>query len=238
MDEERQRAIARMGGRAAHEKGSAHEFSPEEARLAGRKGGLSTSRDRDHMSAIGREGAEARGEQRRIRAIRIEPEEAETGDAAEAVRGREVSATAMLREEHARVTARFEDFEAETDAMARRQIVEEIARELELHVRIEEQIFYPAVRASRAEEGRELVEEAQEEHETVKQAIAELDEMEPTDPSYETRVLDLKETVEHHVHEEEGEMFPLAEERISASRLQDLAAQMRSLKQTLKPQIV
>ena len=72
MDPSRQREIARMGGRAAHEKGSAHEFSPEEARQAGRKGGLATSRDREHMAAIGREGAEARGEQRRARTIEIE----------------------------------------------------------------------------------------------------------------------------------------------------------------------
>lgn len=72
MDPLRQREIARMGGRAAHEKGSAHEFSPEEAREAGRKGGLATSRDREHMAAIGREGAEARGEQRRARIIVIE----------------------------------------------------------------------------------------------------------------------------------------------------------------------
>lgn len=61
MDPARQREIASKGGRAAHAKGTAHEWTREEARDAGHKGGVVVSRDRDHMSAIGREGGEARG---------------------------------------------------------------------------------------------------------------------------------------------------------------------------------
>lgn len=61
MDPSRQREIASKGGRAAHAKGTAHEWSSDEARVAGRKGGEVVSRDRDHMAAIGREGGEARG---------------------------------------------------------------------------------------------------------------------------------------------------------------------------------
>jgi uncharacterized protein len=60
MDEEKRREVARMGGRAAHQKGTAHEFSSEEAREAGRKGGRAVSQNREHMSAIGREGGESR----------------------------------------------------------------------------------------------------------------------------------------------------------------------------------
>ena len=56
MDEEKQREIASKGGRAAHAKGTAHEFTPDEAREAGRKGGEAVSRDREHMAEIGREG--------------------------------------------------------------------------------------------------------------------------------------------------------------------------------------
>ena len=56
MDREKQREIARKGGRAAHEKGTAHEFTSDEARAAGRKGGERVSADRDHMSRIGRLG--------------------------------------------------------------------------------------------------------------------------------------------------------------------------------------
>ncbi len=58
MDAERQRAIASKGGRAAHERGTAHEFTPQEAREAGRRGGEAVSRDRGHMAAIGRRGGQ------------------------------------------------------------------------------------------------------------------------------------------------------------------------------------
>ncbi|WP_313299943.1 KGG domain-containing protein [Stenotrophomonas sp.] len=60
MDQDKQRAIAAKGGRAAHASGNAHEFSPAEARVAGRKGGEAISRNRQHMAAIGREGGHAR----------------------------------------------------------------------------------------------------------------------------------------------------------------------------------
>lgn len=60
MDPARQREIASRGGRAAHEKGTAHEWSANEAREAGRKGGVTVSQDRGHMAAIGREGGESR----------------------------------------------------------------------------------------------------------------------------------------------------------------------------------
>lgn len=56
MDGEKQRRIASEGGRIAHQRGAAHEFSPQEAREAGRKGGRQVSKDREHMAAIGRKG--------------------------------------------------------------------------------------------------------------------------------------------------------------------------------------
>ncbi|GAC1483482.1 MAG: KGG domain-containing protein [Candidatus Dormibacteria bacterium] len=59
MSATRQRQIASQGGRAAHEQGTAHEFSPAEARQAGQKGGKVVSRDRRHMAAIGRKGGES-----------------------------------------------------------------------------------------------------------------------------------------------------------------------------------
>jgi general stress protein YciG len=72
MDQVKQREIASKGGRAAHEKGTAHEFTSEEARQAGRKGGMAVSQDRAHMSEIGRQGGKARGNRR-------PPAEAEAG---------------------------------------------------------------------------------------------------------------------------------------------------------------
>jgi general stress protein YciG len=64
MPEEKRREIASEGGKAAHEKGTAHEFTSQEAAVAGHKGGEAVSRDREHMAEIGREGGEAHGAER------------------------------------------------------------------------------------------------------------------------------------------------------------------------------
>jgi general stress protein YciG len=61
MEPERQKEIASKGGKMAHLRGNAHEFTPDEAREAGRKGGQTVSKDREHMARIGRLGGEARG---------------------------------------------------------------------------------------------------------------------------------------------------------------------------------
>jgi general stress protein YciG len=66
MDQTKQKEIASKGGRAAHAKGTAHEFDSGEARAAGRKGGMAVSRNREHMAAIGRRGGEARGQRARL----------------------------------------------------------------------------------------------------------------------------------------------------------------------------
>src|SRR4030081_3920099 len=93
MDEEKQREIAGKGGRAAHQKGTAHEFDSSEARAAGRKGGVTVSRNREHMAAIGRRGGEARGANR---AARIQ----QSGEsAATRARGKGLASTQRFRGE-------------------------------------------------------------------------------------------------------------------------------------------
>ncbi|HEY0776407.1 MAG TPA: KGG domain-containing protein [Gemmatirosa sp.] len=89
MDRARQREIASKGGRAAHAKGTAHEWSSDEARTAGQKGGIVVSRDRTHMATIGREGGESRS--RASRAAR-------TGDLANGRGDRELT-RAVAREQ-------------------------------------------------------------------------------------------------------------------------------------------
>ena len=74
MDASKQREIASKGGRAAHAKGTAHEFTSDEARVAGRKGGEAVSRDRAHMAAIGREGGHSRGARARAAATGVNGE--------------------------------------------------------------------------------------------------------------------------------------------------------------------
>ena len=85
MDRSKQREIASKGGRAAHQKGTAHEFDSGEARAAGRKGGVTVSKNREHMAAIGRRGGEARGANRAARMQRgAESGAAATGGRAQA----------------------------------------------------------------------------------------------------------------------------------------------------------
>ena len=81
MAPDKQREIARKGGKAAHALGSAHEFTVEEARSAGRKGGETVSRDRAHMAAIGRAGGQARGRSRAAQRGETEPAQASPTDA-------------------------------------------------------------------------------------------------------------------------------------------------------------
>ena len=81
MDLSKQREIASKGGKAAHAQGRAHEFTPDEARSAGRKGGEVVSRDRAHMAAIGRAGGQARGRNRALQASREAAQRAETANA-------------------------------------------------------------------------------------------------------------------------------------------------------------
>ena len=82
MDRSKQREIASKGGKAAHAKGTAHEFDSGEAREAGRKGGVAVSRNREHMAAIGRRGGEARGQSRGRN-----PGQANTGGAGSSLEG-------------------------------------------------------------------------------------------------------------------------------------------------------
>lgn len=77
MSPEQQRTIARQGGQAAHRKGTAHEFTPEEARVAGQKGGRTVSADRQHMSAIGRKGGQRTARRDHASESPVRPEQRE-----------------------------------------------------------------------------------------------------------------------------------------------------------------
>jgi general stress protein YciG len=93
MDASKQREIASKGGKAAHAQGRAHEFTPDEARTAGRKGGEVVSRDRAHMAAIGRAGGQARGRNRALQAAREATSRTETSSNATTSNASHASAT-------------------------------------------------------------------------------------------------------------------------------------------------
>jgi hemerythrin-like domain-containing protein len=100
-----------------------------------------------------------------------------------------------------------------------------------VHAQLEENVFYPAVNEE-TEEGPELVKEALEEHETVKTLIQELRAMVPEDQEFDTQFTALMHNVEHHVEEEEAEMFPVAEVELEED-LNDMMEEMQELKQQL-----
>lgn len=111
------------------------------------------------------------------------------------------SAIAALRQDHRRVEGLFSEFESSTDGQRKQELVEKICSELNIHTRLEEEIFYPACREAIDEE--DLMDEAQVEHDAAKVLIADLSEASSDDPYYDAKVKLLSEMIKHHVAEEE-----------------------------------
>jgi hemerythrin-like domain-containing protein len=137
-------------------------------------------------------------------------------------------AIAMLKADHQRVKDLFAQYEAADDVATKRMLAEQAFVELETHTQLEENVFYPAVNEE-TDEGPELVKESLSEHETVKYLIQELRSMGHDTDEFDTKFQELIQNVEHHVEEEEAEMFPLAEEEL-AEDLTDLKDEMQELK--------
>ena len=123
-------------------------------------------------------------------------------------KSRTPDAIALLKQDHASVKKALKEFEKmdHEDTAAMQELVTTVCNELKVHTTIEEEIFYPAVRA--AIEDEDLLNEAQVEHQSAKELIAQLENMEPSDPLYAATFTVLGEYVQHHVKEEESEMFP------------------------------
>jgi len=126
-------------------------------------------------------------------------------------------AIALLKADHEAVSHLFDDYEETDSSKKKRAIVAEICNELTVHTQIEEEIFYPAIRS--ALKDKLLVPEATVEHGGIKDLIAQLEGVEPDGVDYDAKVKVLSEYVEHHVKEEQTEMFP----KVKASSL-DLVA--------------
>lgn len=115
-----------------------------------------------------------------------------------------------LKDDHREVEALFTRFEAATDSTREKAIATEICDALSRHAALEEQLFYPQLRD--AIEDRQLVDEAVVEHDTLKYLIEQIESGDLDDDMFRASVIVLKEYVEHHVEEEEREMFRQAEE--------------------------
>jgi len=116
---------------------------------------------------------------------------------------------ALLKKDHDTVKDLFTKFEKTEGRPAKTKIVKQALTELKVHAAIEEQIFYPAVRKA---VGKDIMNEADEEHHVAKVLIAELDEMDGQEPHYDAKFMVLAENVRHHIKEEEGEILPKAKD--------------------------
>ena len=115
------------------------------------------------------------------------------------------SALDLLAEDHRKVEMLFEKFEKARGAAAQQKIVHQLCDELTVHTMIEEEIFYPALRGQIEED---VINEAYVEHDGAKMLLLALRDAEPDEEFYKAKVTVLQEQIEHHVKEEEGELFP------------------------------
>jgi len=133
-----------------------------------------------------------------------------------------MKATKLLEQQHKKVKALFKKLESGRSDPA--PLLRELADDLSAHMAIEHEIFYPAV----AELARDLVSESFEEHSLAELALKRLLATSPDHESFKARVVATKELIEHHVEEEEEELFPKVEKKLGDERLEELGKQMRA----------
>jgi hemerythrin superfamily protein len=143
-----------------------------------------------------------------------------------------VNAIELLEQQHREVEELFEEFEKAGDGAkkTKERLCRDILDDLAVHATIEEKLFYPE---SKQENTEELLREAVEEHLSMKRVLADLLESGPDDEQFEPRMKVLKEQVEHHVEEEEKELFPKVRKACSKEELEDLGERMETLAEEL-----
>jgi hemerythrin superfamily protein len=145
--------------------------------------------------------------------------------------GNALNALTLLKQDHDNVKKAFKEFEKmdHGDSATMKELVQQVCTELKIHTTIEEEIFYPAVRQKIDDD--DLMNEAQVEHASAKDLIAQLENMTPEDPLYAPTFTVLGEYVLHHAKEEESEMFPAV--RKLKLDLESLGQQMMARKESL-----
>jgi len=142
----------------------------------------------------------------------------------------------LLTADHKTVKGLFQAFdklkERDDADDQKAELVQQICAELTVHTTIEEEIFYPAVRAAIDDE--DLMDEADVEHASAKDLIAQLESASPGDDQYDAKVTVLGEMIDHHVKEEEGEMFPKARKAIDVD---EIGAEMAARKAELADEL-
>jgi len=133
----------------------------------------------------------------------------------------------LLKADHKKVAGLFDRLES-TSGKSKLDVFKQIKSELEVHTHIEEKIFYPAL--EKPEGTHDLTLEAYEEHKVVKTLLAELSGAKSADDEWQAKAKVLRENVEHHVEEEENELFDKADDALSAEELETLGNKMEAEK--------
>jgi hemerythrin superfamily protein len=139
-----------------------------------------------------------------------------------------MDALELLKQDHQAVKSLFDQIDDAEDAKQRKKLFDQIDTELNVHAHIEETVFYPEMQ--KIDELKDMVEEALEEHQEVKTLLEEIERLDPEGEQFSASVEELMENVEHHVAEEEDEMFPKVRERCDQATLDRLGDQLESAK--------
>ena len=147
-----------------------------------------------------------------------------------------MDAITLLKADHRKVEELLKEVQglSENAHVARQKLFKQIDEELTVHSKVEETIFYPALRAkadtAKEDDAKQEVLEAYEEHANVKGMLKKLESTEPTDETYNAKLQVLGELVKHHVHEEEHEMFPEAHSLFDNAELEALGERIAKAK--------
>lgn len=144
-----------------------------------------------------------------------------------------MNAYELLKEDHKKVAGILEKLEPTTERAlkTREDLFNKLNSELEVHAAIEEKIFYPVLKE--AAETRDITFEAFEEHRIVKELLKELSTSPKDSEEWTAKLTVLKENVEHHVEEEEGEMFKKARKVLTDEQAEELGSRMEAAKRQL-----
>jgi hemerythrin-like domain-containing protein len=142
-----------------------------------------------------------------------------------------MDAIALLKSDHRKVKKMLAEGDSTTErgVKTRADLLARLKGELEVHERIEEEIFYPALKEH--PKARELALEGYEEHHVVDTILGELEQTDPADETWAAKFTVAKENLEHHIEEEEGDMFKAARQAFSKDELAELGARMEELRQ-------
>ena len=134
----------------------------------------------------------------------------------------------LLKADHRKVEQLFTELES-AGGKGKLEVFVQIKTELELHTHIEEKVFYPAL--EEPEETHDLTLEAYEEHDVVKKLLQQLSKARTANDEWEAQAKVLRENVEHHVEEEENELFPKAESALGEEKIEALGEEMAAEKE-------